>query len=101
MGDSGVSLVMAIRRHILFPAHCLAEICETATKRKDDGFLLGSSMLWMGKTRANYVCSSIAARYLEIASLCPLKTKTFLLEFSPLCDNCVSIGPTDQLEADP
>jgi hypothetical protein len=94
MGESGVSLVIAIRRHILFPSHCLAKLSETA-ERKHDDLLLWSSYVCEGKTRANHVCSSIAARYLGIAGLYTLKQKTFLSEFFRLCDNCVSTGSRD------
>jgi hypothetical protein len=89
MGESGVSLVIAIRRHILLPAHRLAEICETATKGEDDGFLLWSSTLCVGKTRANRVCSSIAARYLKIASLYPQNKNIFVGIFSTLRQLCI------------
>jgi hypothetical protein len=89
MGESGVSLVMAIRRHILLPAHRLAEMCETATKGKNDGFLLWSSTVSVGKTRANPVCSQIAALYLEIASLCPQNKNIFVGIFSSLLQLCI------------
>jgi hypothetical protein len=81
MGESGVSLVMAIRRHILLPAHCLAAISETATKGKDDGFLLWFSNISVGKTRANHVCYLIAACYLEIAGRYLSKQKHFCWNF--------------------
>jgi hypothetical protein len=57
--------------------------------RKDDGFLLWSSTVSVGKTRANRVCSSIAAHYLEIASLYPQNKNIFVGSFSPLRQLCI------------